>query len=1000
MSQWQCKTPVVLLLFKRAEATAKVFEVVRQVKPNKLLVVADGPRPDQPGEAEKCTATRAIIDRVDWDCEVLTNYSDVNLGCKERVSSGLNWVFSLIEEAIIIEDDCVPDASFFRYSEELLERYRDDIQIMSVTGENTHGYHRSDASYYFSYYSFYWGWATWRRAWELFDGKMELWARLRQTNWLENLLQNTEATLYWTKIFDQTFDGFNSWGWAWTFSCFVNQGLCAIANENLISNIGFGPDAAHHTWSVDELSDLPIEPVRFPLQHPDKVFRDLEADIVIDQVRFSGRAKFRSLRNQGIKQLNKQNHQKALEFFEQSLALRPDLIGLNYGKALCLARMNQLEQASASLKELLTLAPTHAGAKSLLLELKDNGAANSNLLKQDLQLEDLMASTAKVNAYELLQQSSQSSEPESEPVVVPANTRSGKTTIFATPKAFHGHIGIIQRNAIASWTKLEPRPEIILFGEDQGTAEVAQELGIRHVPKIRCNEFGTPMLDDIFAQAQQLATNEIVTYVNADIILLQDFLEAVKQVSQQYDEFMMIGRRWDIDITTPWDFEAANWSEQLTQLILQAGILHNVTGKDYFSFPKNLFAKIPEFAVGRAKWDNWMIHEAISRKYHVVDATQGVMAIHQNHDYRHLKGGKLESSRGKEAIQNKLAGGTNFSGTIADATKQFIPVSPVKTPRVSVIIPTYNQGSTLQTAIESVLSQTYEDYEIIVVDYGLTDNSKNIAQSYGDRLNYVNLVYDQEHQGVLAARNHGLELAKGELVAFLDADSSFLPNKLKEQLACFDRRGSLEIVNSGWQIVDPEGKVITEAEPWKDFSTLEPEEMHVWKLWKLWRKFPMSAVMFRRNHLKANGGFNTQLHPDVAAVDLMLRLAAKGCLGTWLRQPTCCYEQDQPQTSESLEKIATSFNLLLDNFFQQDFTTDWMQILQSQAYYNTLVFSAWLMHQSQCFDLRDQYLNKSLQYTAYTSQETTKDWEAKFTRFAQGFGSSFKPQSLKSLVLK
>ena len=120
MSQYQCKTPVVLLIFKRAAETAKVFEVVRQVKPRQLLVVADGPRSDRPDEPEKCAATRAVIEGVDWDCEVLTNYSDINLGCKERVSSGLTWVFSLVEEAIIIEDDCVPDVSFFRYCEYLL----------------------------------------------------------------------------------------------------------------------------------------------------------------------------------------------------------------------------------------------------------------------------------------------------------------------------------------------------------------------------------------------------------------------------------------------------------------------------------------------------------------------------------------------------------------------------------------------------------------------------------------------------------------------------------------------------------------------------------------------------------------------------------------------------------------------------------------------------------------------------------------------------------------
>jgi glycosyltransferase involved in cell wall biosynthesis/tetratricopeptide (TPR) repeat protein len=989
---YQCKTPVVLLIFKRAEQTAQVFEVVRQVKPPQLLVVADGPREDRPEEVEKCAATRAVIEGVDWDCEVLTNYSDVNLGCKERVSSGLTWVFSLVEEAIIIEDDCVPDVSFFRYCDELLEKYRNCPQVMSVTGENTHGYQNPDASYCFSYYSFYWGWATWRRAWELFDGKMELWGGLRKTNWLSNLLQDEDATAYWAKIFDQTFDGFNSWGWAWTFACFVNQGLCAVANNNLITNIGFGPDAAHHTWSVDELGGIPIEPIDFPLVHPSVIMRDLKADLAIDNVRFSGRQKFRSLRNQGLKQLDKENYAKSIEFFDQCLQLRPDLIGLNYAKAVCQARMNNTVGAIATLSELLAYAPSHEKARLLLGELQSNSTNNDSVLHRNIELEDLMASLPLKTIYEPV------AKPEKpQPVVIPANQRSGETTIFAIPKAFHGHIGVIQRNAITSWTKLNPRPEIILFGEDEGTAEIAQELGIIHVPKIKCNEFGTPMLDDIFVQAQQLSTKDVVTYVNADIMLLQDFVEAVKGVAQQYEEFMMIGRRWDIDITEVWDFNAPNWVEDLTQLITYRGMLHNVTGKDYFCFPKNLFAEIPAFAVGRAKWDNWMIHEALTRKYHVIDATQGVMAIHQNHDYGHLKGGKLESSRGKEAMQNKLAGGTDFAGTIADATKQYIPPTPPNTPRVSVVITTCDRDQTIKTAIDSILSQTYENYEIIVVDYGSTDNTGEIIKTYGDRVKYLR----QEQQNLLEALNRGIKEAKGELIAFLDGYSSFLPNKLREQLQRFDRRGSLEFVSSGWQILDESGAIAEEVEPWKQLGTLEPEEMHIWKHWKLWHKFPLSAVMFRKTQLQAISGFNTQLHPEVATVDLILRLASRGCLGSWLRQPTCCYPQPDNLDSinpDNLETIASSFELLLNNFFNSELTPDWMQILKSQAYYNTWVFMAWLMHQHSHFQQRDRYLQKSLANTSYSSKDATQDWSDKFTKFAQEFGVKFDPQTLKNLV--
>ena len=159
-------------------------------------------------------------------------------------------------------------------------------------------------------------------------------------------------------------------------------------------------------------------------------------------------------------------------------------------------------------------------------------------------------------------------------------------TIFAIPKAFKGHIGVIQRNAVISWTQLEPRPEIILFGEDEGTAEIAAEFNLRYVPKIECNEFGTPLLSDIFIKAQQIATNEIVTYVNSDMIMLQDFIEAIEQVSAEYDEYMMIGRRWNLDLQEPVDYQAADWKDRLLEFAATAGHRHSVHGKDYFAFPK------------------------------------------------------------------------------------------------------------------------------------------------------------------------------------------------------------------------------------------------------------------------------------------------------------------------------------------------------------------------------------------------------------------------------
>src|SRR4028118_433764 len=183
------KTPVVLIIFNRPAQTEKVFEVIRQAKPPKLLVIADGSRAERPGEAEKCAAARAVIDRVDWDCEVFKNYSDVNLGCDPRISSGLNWVFETVEEAIILEDDCVPHPTFFRYCEELLERYRHDARVMNISGQNVlFGRHRTEYSYYFSRYTLCWGWASWRRAWQYFDVDVKLWPEIRDQNLIKNVL--------------------------------------------------------------------------------------------------------------------------------------------------------------------------------------------------------------------------------------------------------------------------------------------------------------------------------------------------------------------------------------------------------------------------------------------------------------------------------------------------------------------------------------------------------------------------------------------------------------------------------------------------------------------------------------------------------------------------------------------------------------------------------------------------------------------------------------------
>lgn len=283
------KTPVVLLIFNRPDTTEKVFKTIRQAKPSKLLVVADGARSDRPCEAEKCYATRKIIDRVDWDCEVLTNYSEVNLGCKVRVSTGLDWVFNQVEEAIILEDDCLPHSSFFRFCEELLDYYRDDRRIMVISGDNFQlGRKRTNYSYYFSRYNHCWGWATWKRAWQHYDIDMKLWQQIREDDWLKFILEEPHTAKYWQKIFQNVYEEkVNSWAFRWTFACWLQSGLTVLPNVNLVSNIGFGTEGTHTTKTKNIFANLPVEEIDFPLQHPPFVIRDAQADRFTQKYNYS-----------------------------------------------------------------------------------------------------------------------------------------------------------------------------------------------------------------------------------------------------------------------------------------------------------------------------------------------------------------------------------------------------------------------------------------------------------------------------------------------------------------------------------------------------------------------------------------------------------------------------------------------------------------------------------------------------------------------------------------
>jgi hypothetical protein len=234
-------------------------------------------------------------------------------------------------------------------------------------------------------------------------------------------------------------------------------------------------------------------------------------------------------------------------------------------------------------------------------------------------------------------------------------------TFFSVPKPFVGPVADAQRNAVESWRETAAGAQVILFGDEAGIAEAAAASGAEHVPAVRRNEFGTPLLDDVFRTAQARARHPLVCYVNADIVLSSDLTAAIGKIAM--DRFLAVGMRTDVDIAGRLDAHAIRARARTS------GRLHEPTGIDYFLFPRGLIGAMPPFPVGRVLWDNWMIHHARMANIPVIDLTPSVMVVHQNHDYAHVKGGAETVWRGVEAQRNwELVGPDFLPLTIADAT--------------------------------------------------------------------------------------------------------------------------------------------------------------------------------------------------------------------------------------------------------------------------------------------------------------------------------------------
>jgi hypothetical protein len=273
-------TPVLFMIFNRPDTTARVFEEIRKARPKYLFIAADGPRANQQGEIEKCEHARKIAMQIDWPCQVKTLFRDKNMGCGLAPAENITWFFTHVEQGIILEDDCLPHPSFFRFCQELLSHYKDNIKVFQISGDNfQHGRIRGKGSYYFSKYTHICGWATWRNRWQYYDFSLEKAEEYKKTLLIERKCMQKSETAFWYRKLDMLSAGKRSdiWDYQWMFACWNMGGVSAVSNVNLISNIGFGSEATHTVNFNPQVANLPAYEIGV-INHVQEVQEDKNAD--------------------------------------------------------------------------------------------------------------------------------------------------------------------------------------------------------------------------------------------------------------------------------------------------------------------------------------------------------------------------------------------------------------------------------------------------------------------------------------------------------------------------------------------------------------------------------------------------------------------------------------------------------------------------------------------------------------------------------------------------
>lgn len=281
------ETPILFLIFNRPELTSKVFSRIREARPKQLFIAADGPRTNVEQEEEQCLATRTIASQIDWPCEVELLFRKKNLGCAQAVSEAITWFFTNVEAGIILEDDCLPNISFFKYCQDLLNHYNDDKRVMMISGRNNLEISAQDNSYFFASYGSIWGWATWKRAWEGFDVKMSDWPKVKEKDILNTLIADSFVRQWKMNAFQEVASKrLNTWDIPWGLHMLLQNGLSIVPTVNLVKNIGYG-ELATHTSDGSMIDPLQTFDMPFPLKYPDHIYPDHNFDRQVIEVKIS-----------------------------------------------------------------------------------------------------------------------------------------------------------------------------------------------------------------------------------------------------------------------------------------------------------------------------------------------------------------------------------------------------------------------------------------------------------------------------------------------------------------------------------------------------------------------------------------------------------------------------------------------------------------------------------------------------------------------------------------